>query len=128
MALEAPAVSDHDLIIEIKTLLRGLTEEVRLMRDDTKVDVKELKDKKVDRLEFLEKAKDYQFAFNSIREDFQDDSKNLRNDMEKESVLVRTELKKVEDKSDFTVRVTYMVVGIGLILEIVAPFVLQKVF
>ncbi len=46
--------ADHDLLIEIKTKLTNVIEEMRLMRDDTKEQVKNLYATKVNQADFNE--------------------------------------------------------------------------
>lgn len=103
--------SDHDLLIEIKTKVNGLTDEVRLMRDDTKREIKEIQATKVNVSEFNEHK--LQHA--------KDDIENA-NRLEKIDKRFETN----ESKIDNVLRNMYIAVGALIVIQILLPYILKR--
>ncbi len=101
---------DHDLLIEIKTKVMNLTDEVRLMRDDTKEKIKGLETNKLDLNEFrnfkLELSKD-----------------DLR--LEGEMKDMRAEISVIKSDIEKVFKYMYMAMGALAIIQIVMAYLLK---
>ena len=101
-------MQDHDLLIEIKTKVIGLTDEMRLMRDDTKQKVKDLDTSKLNisehnnfKLELAKEALRVDAELKGLREEDED----LRKEIEKAN------------------RYIYMAIGGLAVIQVVIAFV-----
>ena len=117
METQLTNMTDHDLLIRLDTRMGGLETEMRLMRDNTVSDIKELKSDKLDRNEFS----DYKIQNELTRRE------KIR-DFEREFELANIEMKRIEKKTDFTLKVIYIGLGIVGTLQIVAPILMRYYF
>lgn len=107
-------LTDHDLLIRLDTRMAGLENEMRLIRDGTHDDIKELKEKKLDRQEFI---------------DFKMENEKTRTekitDFAKSEASIKIELEKQSKKIDFILRIVWMGLGILGAIELIAPFLVR---
>ena len=110
MEKNAMPTDDHDLLIEIKTKVMNLTDEMRLMRDDTRERLKALETSKVGVEEFrafkLELAKEDLRVENSVKD-------------------LRIMDQSLEKKIDTALRYIYMAMGGLAVLQIVIGLLLK---
>lgn len=106
--------TDHDNIITLIEKVSNLTDEVRLMRDGTKDDIKALQLGKVDRTEFQQ---------------YKDDNERIRkekiDDFTKSDLAFKEEMEKQNKKVDYLLKVVYIGLGALGIIELVAPFFIK---
>lgn len=103
-------LTDHDLLIRLDTRMSNLTDEMRLLRDGTTGDIKDLKENKLDRREFEE-------------------YKRERDNDRKEEARVKDEhFDKLDKKTDRIVVQMAAIGGALVVLEFVIPLVLKYYF
>ena len=114
--MEAAALvqQDHDNIITLIANVKTLTEEVRLMRDSTKDDIKALQANKLDRTEFLE----YKVGVAVER-------KEKIADFEKSEKGLQTQLDAQAKQLSMLIRAYFIGLGVLGTIEFVMPFVLK---
>lgn len=59
-------LTDHDLLIRLDTRMGTLTDEMRLLRDGTTNDIKDLKERKLDRRDFEEYKRECETSINKV--------------------------------------------------------------
>jgi len=106
--------NDHDNIITLIANVKTLTDEVRLMRDTTRDDIKALQAGKLDRSEFLE----YKVASAAER-------KEKVADVEKFGEGLQTQITASQNTLNMLVRAYFISLGVLATIEFVMPFVLK---
>lgn len=112
--MTAETSNDHDNIITLIANVKTLTEEVRLMRDTTRDDIKALQTGKLDRSEFLE------FKSANAQE-----RKEKIGDVEKAEKELNDKIAAHQKTLDMLVRAYFLGLGALGIIELVVPFVVR---
>lgn len=99
--------SDHDNIITLIANVKTLTDEIRLLRDDTKEDIKDLKRDKLDKSEFA-----------GYKTDIETDRREHREDLD-------SRLAGLSRKVDFATKVIYIGLGAVGIIQFVIPLIVR---
>lgn len=103
-------LTDHDLLIRLDTRMQNITDEMRLLRDGTTGDIKDLKEKKLDRRDFEEYKRDHENESEKIIKGFEE------------------HFEKSDAKTDRLVVQMAAIGGALLILQFVIPLLLKYVF
>lgn len=98
---------DHDLLIEIKTEMKNLKEEVRLMRDNSKDQIKELQIGKLDTRDFNDFKLINTEAINTVRINYTSSINKLD-----------------ESIAGLQTRMSY-IIGAVAVLSFIAPYIIN---
>lgn len=124
-SLPHASLTDHDLLIRVDTRLGGLETEMRLLRDGTHSDIKDLKENKLDKTEFstykqdiekyhAEKIKDVEGKFAEMEKKFEEKLDEVEGKVETQG-----------QKLDRLMSVYLIGSGFLLAVQLIAPFVLH---
>lgn len=107
--------NDHDLLIEIKTKLSSVIDEMRLMRDDTKEKVKTLEVNKVEVKDFNEYKVNITQSMNEIRLNYTNSINNLY-----------SSIKSLQDETKALLLKNSFIWGAFSIIAFAAPYIIRS--
>lgn len=119
------SLTDHDLLIRVDTRLGGLETEMRLLRDGTHSDIKDLKEHKLDKSEFSTYKQDLEkYNTEKVRDV---DGKFAELEKKFEEKLNEATAKGVEQGKKVDRLMSVYLIGSGFLLavQLIAPFILH---
>ena len=120
--------NDHDLLIQVDTKLGTLIGEMQLMRDGTNTRLSNVEQNKVDKADFIEYKVGVEKAIIEAKSDIYRTIDERSRNRDEQIKTLNEGMTSISTKIDFLNRNIYIILGMGLLLEVLIPIFTKFVF